>query len=107
MSFMTSLMVFFFVIIFLVITLVLLFFPMERFFKDFPKPNDWFKKEQLYLNVYAVHFFKDVKIISKEFSGFLILGYLKVRLLALKEDIRTDGESFGISWGLQKMKEEN
>lgn len=87
--------------------LFLLLFPIRYFFRDFPEKDNWFKKEQLNLNVYAVHFFKDVKLISKPFDGFLLTAYLKVRLLALKEDIRTSRHSFGISWELEKIKEEN
>lgn len=106
MSTMTSLLLFFVTIVFLFCGIVLLFFPLKGFFKHLPKWKDWFKKEHVYLNIYAVHFFKDVKIISKEYNGFMIFAYLKVRLLALKEDIRTEGELFGIAWGLKKVKEE-
>lgn len=79
---------------------------MPRFFADMPKRSEWFERKKVKLQVY--YNFPDrrsIQVASKKKKGFIIVHYIRVRMLAYKYDknplyMGEDAE-FGVSWDIR------
>lgn len=75
---------------------------MPGFFKYFPK--DYKKKGTFKIEVIAIFFFKENVVYEEIVVGPQWKAYLKVRLQALKKDLSTQGNYYGIGWDLNEVE---
>lgn len=75
-----------------------------RFFKDMPPHSKWNEVGEYELNIYRLFLTKRVLHDIQIYNGKLINAYVKIRLLALKHDIKTYSKRnyYGISWEIKK-----
>lgn len=74
---------------------------MPGFFKNFPK--DYKKKGKYRIQVTTIFFFKENIAYEEIVEGSKWKAYLKVRLQALKKDLATEGNYYGIGWTLNEV----